>query len=76
MWPIPRQKRWAEVREIGHIRINYAAPHPPASTLPELEVGVLRSGGTTYSMLDDLSLWLHRRFFARAKVDRGESELE
>jgi len=34
MWPIPRQKRWAEVREIGHIRINYAAPHPPASTLP------------------------------------------
>jgi RNA polymerase sigma factor (sigma-70 family) len=25
MWPIPRQKRWAEVREIGHIRINYSA---------------------------------------------------
>jgi multidrug efflux pump subunit AcrB len=29
-----------------------------------------------YSMLDDLSLWLRHRFFTRAKVDRGESELE
>jgi multidrug efflux pump subunit AcrB len=29
-----------------------------------------------YSILDDLSLLLRRRFFAGAKVDRGESELE
>jgi hypothetical protein len=29
-----------------------------------------------YSILDDLSLWLRHRFFARTKIDRGECELE
>ena len=29
-----------------------------------------------YSMLDDLSIWLRGRLWGRAKIDRGESEIE